>query len=54
MLTVMDRLYRIAEPQAGYFTTAQAKEIGVSRQELYYLRESGDLLGVGEYRHRDR
>ena len=46
MPNVMDRLYRIAEPQAGYVTTAQAKEVGVSRQELYYLRRSGDLLQV--------
>ena len=42
----MDRLYRIAEPQAGYFTTAGANDVGVSRQELYYLRQRGDLLGV--------
>ncbi|GBE24047.1 hypothetical protein BMS3Bbin02_00312 [bacterium BMS3Bbin02] len=46
MSTVLDRLYRIAEPQAGYFTTAQASEVGVSRQELYYLRRSGELLKV--------
>lgn len=46
MRNMMDRLYRIAEPQAGYFTTAQAKEVGVSRQELYYLRQNGDLLQV--------
>jgi predicted transcriptional regulator of viral defense system len=44
MDTVLDRLYRLAEPQAGYFTTSQAREVGVSRQELYYLRQSGDLL----------
>jgi predicted transcriptional regulator of viral defense system len=42
----MDRLYRVAEPQAGYITTAQATEVGVSRQELYYLRRSGDLSQV--------
>ena len=42
----VDRLYRIAEPQAGYFTTAQAKLVGVSRQELHYLRRSGDLAHV--------
>lgn len=46
MRNIMDRLYRIAEPQAGYITTAQAKDMGVSRQELYYLRRSGDLLQV--------
>ena len=46
MQSVMDRLYRIAEPQAGYLTTAQAGVAGVSRQELYYLRRSGDLLQV--------
>ena len=42
----MDRLYRLAEPQAGYFTTAQAQAVGVSRQELYYLRRRGDLRSV--------
>lgn len=46
MQNVIDRLYRIAEPQAGYITTAQAKEVGISRQELYYLRRSKDLLQV--------
>ena len=46
MRRVMDRLYGIAEPQAGYFTTAQAKGAGISRQELYYLRRRGDLLQV--------
>src|SRR5665811_415750 len=44
--SAMDRLYRLAEPQAGYFTTAQAGEVGVSRQELYYLRHRGDITGV--------
>jgi len=42
----MDRLYRLAESRAGYFTTAQAREVGVSRQALYYLRHQGDLTGV--------
>lgn len=46
MHTVMDRLYRVAESQAGYFTTAQAGGVGVSRQELYYLRRQGDVVGV--------
>ena len=44
MDTVLDRLYRLAEPQAGYVTTSQARGVGVSRQELYYLRQSGDLM----------
>lgn len=43
MQSIMDRLYRLAESQAGYFTTAQAHAVGVSKQELYYLRERGDL-----------
>lgn len=43
MQSIADRLYRLAEPQAGYFTTAQADAVGVSKQELYYLRERGDL-----------
>ncbi len=46
MQTVMDRLYEIAEHQAGYFTTAQARAVSVSKQELYYLRERGDLRSV--------
>jgi predicted transcriptional regulator of viral defense system len=46
MQPVMDRLYRIAEAQAGYVTTAQAAEVGVSRQELYYLRRTGELRHV--------
>lgn len=46
MHSVMDRLYRVAEPQAGYFTTSQAGGVGVSRQELYYLRRHGDVIGV--------
>jgi len=46
MPIVMESLYRIAESQAGYFTTAQARAAGVSRQELYFLRKSGDLLQV--------
>lgn len=43
MQRIFDRLYRLAESQAGYFTTAQAGDLGVSRQELYYLRQRGDL-----------
>jgi len=46
MQPAMDRLYRIAEPQAGYVTTAQAAEVGVSRQELYYLSRTGELRHV--------
>jgi predicted transcriptional regulator of viral defense system len=52
MQAVMDRLYRLAEPQAGYFTTAQAGEVGVSRQELYYLRRRDDLMHVAYGIHR--
>jgi predicted transcriptional regulator of viral defense system len=44
MQSTLDRLYDLAEPQAGYFTTAQARDLSISRQELYYLRQSGDLL----------
>jgi len=46
MASIGDRLYELAEPQAGYFTTAQARTVGVSKQELYYLRQRGDLLKV--------
>lgn len=44
MSSILDRLYSLAEPQLGYFTTAQAQRAGVSRQELYYLRQRGDLV----------
>lgn len=46
MQTVDERLYEIAEPQAGYFTTAQAAAVGVSRQVLYYLRGRGNVWRV--------
>jgi len=42
----LDRLYQLAEPQVGYFTTTQAAEAGVSRQELHYLRRRGDVIRV--------
>lgn len=44
MSKVLDRLYLLAETQLGYFTTVQAQGAGVSRQELYYLRQRGDLV----------
>lgn len=46
MSAVLDRLYLIAEPQAGYFTTPEARDVGVSRQELYYLRHRGEIFKV--------
>jgi predicted transcriptional regulator of viral defense system len=34
-----ERIYAVAEPQAGYFTTAQAREAGFSQPQLtYYVR----------------
>ena len=36
-------LYRLAEPQAGYFTTAQAQGDHVSRQQLWYLQQTGAI-----------
>lgn len=47
MQTVLDHLYDIAESQAGYFTTAEAGNLGVSRQELYHLRRRGDVRAGG-------
>ena len=48
----IDVLYRIAEPQGGYFTTAQALEAGVSRRLLSHYAAHGDLERVshGNYR----
>jgi predicted transcriptional regulator of viral defense system len=45
-------LYPIASQQAGYFTSAQAKEVGVSRQRLSYHVKMGRLLRIrpGVYR----
>jgi predicted transcriptional regulator of viral defense system len=45
---VLTQLYALAEPQAGYFTTAQALEAGIARQYLqHHLRKSGKLIRVG-------
>lgn len=47
-----DALYRIAEPQGGYLTTAQALEAGVSRRVLSHYASRGDLerVAYGIYR----
>ena len=37
MTTSIDVLYPLAARRAGYVTTAQAAEVGVSRQQLSYL-----------------
>jgi predicted transcriptional regulator of viral defense system len=54
MTTSVDVLYELAEPRAGYFTTAQAAEAGVSRQQLSYLTGAGsiDRIAHGIYRLR--
>jgi len=54
MPTSVDVLYRLAEPRAGYFTTAQAAKAGVSRQQLSYLARSGSIARAahGIYRLR--
>lgn len=48
----VDALYRIAEPQGGYLTTAQALEAGVSRRLLSHYAARGDLerVAYGIYR----
>jgi predicted transcriptional regulator of viral defense system len=50
----MDVLYRLAEPQAGYFTAAQAVAAGVSRRILTARAARGDLerIRYGIYRLR--
>lgn len=50
----MDVLYDLVEPQAGYFTTAQAAKAGVSKQVLYRRARHGDIDHVryGLYRLR--
>ena len=52
--TTMDVLCELAEPQAGYFTTAQATEAGVSSRALYQRTRRGDIDHVryGLYRLR--
>ncbi|MCC7363533.1 MAG: type IV toxin-antitoxin system AbiEi family antitoxin domain-containing protein [Dehalococcoidia bacterium] len=48
----IDALYRIAEPQGGYLTTAQAVEAAVSRRLLSHYAARGDLerVAYGIYR----
>jgi predicted transcriptional regulator of viral defense system len=45
-------LYDLAAAQSGYFTTAQAQGLGVSRRALAYRVETGDLVRIeyGIYR----
>jgi len=47
-----DELYRIAEPQGGYFTSAQAANSGFSRKLLWHYQKTHKLLRVahGIYR----
>src|SRR5208283_1264651 len=47
-----DELYRIAEPQGGYFTSAQAARAGFSRKLLWHHQKARNLLRVahGIYR----
>jgi predicted transcriptional regulator of viral defense system len=54
MQASLDTLYPLAERRAGYVTTAQAAEVGVSRQQLSYLARTGSLERVahGIYRLR--
>ena len=52
----IDRLYGLAEPQAGYFTAAQGVEAGVSRRLLsHHSAEGGPLIRIdrGLYRLRN-
>lgn len=50
----MSTLYQLAEPQAGYFTTAQATDVGVSRRALSGRAKAGDIdqIRYGLYRLR--
>jgi len=47
-----DKLYEIALGQAGYFTAAQARDVGVRQVRLSQLHKSGDIERVsrGVYR----
>ena len=47
-----DGLYRIAEPQGGYFTSAQAAKSGFSRKLLWHYQKTHKFLRVahGIYR----
>jgi len=51
-LDTYNKLYRIAEAQAGYFTTAQASAMGVDRQRLARYAVAGRLERIrrGVYR----
>ena len=42
-LDTYDRLYQIAEAQAGYFTTAQARALGIARAQLSRYVAAGQL-----------
>jgi predicted transcriptional regulator of viral defense system len=55
MPNTMSSLYRLAEAQAGYFTTSQAARVGVSRRVLSQRAQRGDVEQVryGLYRLRD-
>ena len=54
MPTSVDALYPLTERRAGYVTTAQAAEVGVSRQQLSYLARTGshERVAHGIYRLR--
>lgn len=54
MSTSVNVLYELAEPSAGYFTTAAADSRDVSRQQLSYLARVGsiDRVAHGIYRLR--
>jgi predicted transcriptional regulator of viral defense system len=55
MPNAMRTLYQLAEAQAGYFTTSQAAQVGVSRRVLSHRAQQGDLEQVryGLYRLHD-
>lgn len=55
MTQTMRVLYQLAQPQAGYFTTAQAVKAGVSPRALSGRARRGDIERVryGIYRLRD-
>ncbi|MGH7576584.1 MAG: type IV toxin-antitoxin system AbiEi family antitoxin domain-containing protein [Longimicrobiales bacterium] len=52
MSTGLEVLYPVAERQGGYLTASQARDLGVSHQQLYYLSQSGSIERVahGIYR----
>ena len=51
-LDTYNKLYQIAEAQAGYFTTTQATAVGVDRQRLarYAIMGRLDRIRRGVYR----